>query len=101
MTTRRWDVTSHASGFEAALSRIEPDGETDAANAQKAHKEVAAVLEADGKLAGLGVKPLLIGSYARHVSIRRVKDVDMFARLFEATSTTWPGETYDHVVAVL
>lgn len=92
-------MTSHASEFAAALSRIEPDA--DAANAQKAHKQVAAVLEADERLAGLGVDPLLIGSYARHVSIRRVKDVDMFARLHEATSTTWPGKTYDHVVDVL
>ncbi len=77
-----------------ALSRIEPNA--DAANAQKAHKEVAAVLEADEKLVELGVDPLLIGSYARHVSIRRVKDVDMFARLNKATATTWPGKTYDH-----
>ena len=92
-------LTSHVDGFKKALERIEPGD--DASNAQEAHKQVAGVLEADDKLKRLGVRPLLIGSYRRNVSIRRVKDVDMFGRLDNATETTWPGEIYNHVVDLL
>jgi Second Messenger Oligonucleotide or Dinucleotide Synthetase domain len=92
-------LTSHAAEFKDALGRIEPG--LDAENAAAAHKDVATRLKADEKLKGLGVSPLLIGSYARNVSIRRVKDVDMFVRLPYATATTWPGATYDHVFEVL
>lgn len=92
-------MTSHPTRFNQALQRIEPGD--DATHAQAAHQLVADALCADPKLKGLGVNPLLIGSYARDVSIRRVKDVDLFARLKNATATTWPGETYDHVVEVL
>ena len=49
----------------------------DAKNAADAHKQVSAVLEADGRLTNLGVSCFLIGSYGRDVSIKRVKDVDV------------------------
>lgn len=88
-----------ATQFKAALSRIEP--EEDAKNAAEAHKQVRAVLEADDKLTKLGISPILIGSYAREVTIRRVKDVDVFARLQKATASLRPGEILDRVTDVL
>lgn len=88
-----------ATQFKAALGRIEP--KTDAKNAAKAHKKVTEALEADEWLTDLGVSTFLIGSYGRDVSIRRVKDVDVFARLENATSSLRPGEILDHVTDVL
>jgi len=85
--------------FGDALSSIEP--EDDAKNAADAHKQVSTVLEADDRLKALGVRCILIGSYGRDVSIRRVKDVDVFARLEKATSALRPGNILDHVTAVL
>ncbi|AXB44623.1 nucleotidyltransferase [Amycolatopsis albispora] len=88
-----------ATQFDAALRRIEP--QTDAQNAADAHKQVSGALEADDRLRELGVSPVLIGSYGRDVSIKRVKDVDVFARLRNATATLRPGEILDHVKDVL
>ena len=88
-----------ATQFKAALGRIEP--KTDAENAAKAHKRVTAALEADDTLKDLGVSTVLIGSYGRDVSIKRVKDVDVFARLKNATSSLQPGKILDHVTDVL
>jgi hypothetical protein len=65
--------------FKDALTTIEPDD--DVANAIVARDQVVAVLKADQKLKGWGVDPILIGSYKRHVSIKRIKDVDIFCRL--------------------
>ena len=56
--------------FGKALSAVEPDD--DATHAQDAHAQVSEVLEGDERLRGLGVDPVLIGSYKRHVSIKRV-----------------------------
>ncbi len=65
--------------FKDALSAIEPlDDKT---NAPDAHRLVRDALEADSKLASYGVSSVLIGSYKRNVSIRRIKDVDVFVRL--------------------
>jgi len=88
-----------ATQFKKALGDIEP--EIDAKNAADAHKQVTAELEADERLRGLGVSPVLIGSYGRDVSIKRVKDVDVFARLTKATATLRPGDILDHVTKVL
>ena len=88
-----------ATQFKAALGRIEP--EEDANNAAEAHKEVSAALKADDRLKKLGVSPFLIGSYGRDVSIKRVKDVDVFVRLEKATSSLRPGDILDHVTGVL
>ncbi|RSD10310.1 nucleotidyltransferase domain-containing protein [Amycolatopsis eburnea] len=88
-----------ATQFKAALTSIEP--QADAQNAAKAHDQVTAALEADDRLAKLGISPVLIGSYGRDVSIKRVKDVDVFARLTKATSTLRPGKILDHVTEVL
>jgi hypothetical protein len=88
-----------ATQFKAALGRIEPD--KDAENAAEAHKQVSAVLEADVRLQKLGIATFLIGSYGRDVSIKRVKDVDVFARLEKATSSLRPGDILDHVTDLL
>lgn len=70
--------------FKKASSNIEPN--TDAENAKRAHEEVRPLLEANDLLRELGVETRLIGSYGRNVSIRRVKDVDVFVMLPNADS---------------
>lgn len=75
-------MTALANYFKDALANIEP--ETDKVNAATAHAEVSKVLRADTQLQKVGVSPVLIGSYARNVSIKRVKDVDVFGRLENA-----------------
>lgn len=85
--------------FQEALKNIEPGD--DATNAKNAHAEVSNFLKADPWLKNLGVDPYLIGSYAREVSIRRVKDVDVFARLRKATSDLRPGQILDKMENVL
>ena len=62
--------------FKDALSKIEP-GE-DAEHAAEAHAEVRDVLDGHADLVEWGLHTVLIGSYRREVSIRRVKDVDVF-----------------------
>lgn len=92
-------MSTLATQFKTALTRIEPG--QDAGNVAKAHKRVREALEADQRLIDLGVSPVLIGSYGRDVSIKRVKDVDVFVRLTKATSALRPGDILDHVTAVL
>ena len=75
--------------FAAALINIEPTT-VDKDSAPQAHKQVSDALAADSVIAGWGFKPLLIGSYKRHVSIRRMKDVDVFCRLFEVADVELP-----------
>jgi len=79
--------------FKEALKNIEPDD--DKKNAAKAHNEVREVLLADSRLVDMGIDPILIGSYAREVSIKRVKDVDVFARLYELDKDDSPGKILD------
>jgi len=88
-----------ATEFKAALGQIEP--KTDADNAAKAHCEVSEALKADDWLIELGIETFLIGSYGRNVSIKRVKDVDVFVRLAKATSSLRPGKILDHVTKIL
>ncbi len=98
-------MATHASLFEKALQNVEPQRITpgdDAHNARLAHAEVREVLQADAKLCeGWGVKPKLIGSYARDVSIRRIKDVDVFCRLTTAPETLAPGQAMTEFERVL
>ncbi|MFC4013393.1 hypothetical protein ACFOY2_39630 [Nonomuraea purpurea] len=79
--------------FRDALSNIQPT--EDEKHAAEAHAEVSKVLTSYDKLKRLGIKPILIGSYAREASIRRVKDVDVFGRLTEADDTLAPGKAMD------
>ena len=76
--------------FLTALSNIQPA--QDEKNAAVAHAEVSRVLCGFDKLKALGISPILIGSYAREVSIRRVKDVDVFGRMTKADDKLGPGE---------
>lgn len=85
--------------FKTALSNIEPGD--DATNAKRAHERVTEALQADDRCRRLGVSSVLIGSYARDVSIRRVKDVDVFVRLTKADEDLRPGDILDHLQAVL
>lgn len=71
--------------FEECLStrlRIDVDA------AAEAHKEVRKVLEGDATLSKWGVDTILIGSYARAVSIYPCNDVDVFTKLPDCTETS-------------
>ena len=60
-----------------------------------AHVEVRSVLRADGELRRHGLDDVLIGSYARRVSIWPGKDVDVFGRLTnENVSSIIPDAAY-------
>jgi Second Messenger Oligonucleotide or Dinucleotide Synthetase domain len=69
-----------SAGFDVATTKVEPDV-GDVTKAASAHREVRSVLEADDLLKDWGIDSVLIGSYRRQVSIRRIKDVDVFCRL--------------------
>src|SRR5262249_47745953 len=77
--------------FEQAKKNVEPSPE-DKVNAREAHHEVREVLERDVELRGLGVDTILIGSYAREVSIRRMKDVDVFSKLLSLPPAVGPRD---------
>lgn len=77
--------------FKKALENIEP--KADKVNAPDAHKQVRDALEADDVLSSYGIDPILIGSYKRDVSIRRIKDVDVFARM-----TSLPDDVTAHQI---
>lgn len=83
------DVPQLTTQFAEALRGIEPTGE-DKTNAPAAHGEVRDALLADETLANWGLNHVLIGSYRRHVSIRRMKDVDVFGRLSELPKEVEP-----------
>lgn len=85
--------------FNDALSSIEPGD--DKTNAPAAHRLVRDALEADANLAEYGVTPVLIGSYKRNVSIKRIKDVDVFVRLPEVPSDVTSRDILDRFFSVL
>ncbi len=85
--------------FKDALSSIEPGD--DKANAPEAHKIVRAALLSDSKLTDYGADPVLIGSYKRNVSIKRIKDVDVFVRLPEIPNDVTSQQILDRFFRVL
>ena len=88
-------MTELAGGFADALEHIEPDkGDKD--NAKGAHAAVRAHLAEDEDLTAWGINPILIGSYARNVAIRRVKDVDVFCRLDDLPAGISAQTLLDH-----
>lgn len=89
-----------ASSFETAQSNIEPSDD-DWTNAPQSHQNIADILGADDTLNGWGINPILIGSYGRQVSIRRVYDVDMFCRLDEYPDGVGADEVLKRVYEVL
>lgn len=66
--------------FNEAKRNVEPSDD-DKNSAPGCHEEVRDALDDNDYLASLGIKSVLIGSYRRNVSIRRVKDVDVLCRL--------------------
>ena len=85
--------------FKDALAAIEPGD--DASHAADAHAEVRDVLDGDKELTGWGLNTVLIGSYKRHVSIRRVKDVDVFCELPKLPDEQDPQDLLDKFAGVL
>jgi hypothetical protein len=86
--------------FNQALSNIEPTS-ADKDNAPKAHEQIREALKADSTISGWGFDPILIGSYKRQVSIRRVKDVDVFGRLSTVPPDLPPSEILSQFERVL
>lgn len=86
--------------FKKALGLIEPSDD-DKSNAPKAHQSVREVLEANATLVGYGIDSVLIGSYKRSVSIRRMKDVDVFLRLPNLPTDVTADKVLDLVHSVL
>jgi hypothetical protein len=90
-----------AEQFKDAKGKIEPKAE-DVDHAASAHKEVRTALEDSDVLSDMGVDTILIGSYARHVSIHRMRDVDVFSKLLDAPSEMSPDDllrTFAEVLA--
>ena len=85
--------------FKDALSKIEP-GE-DAEHAAEAHAEVRDVLDGHADLVEWGLHSVLIGSYRREVSIRRVKDVDVFCELPNLPDDEDPQDLLDKFANLL
>ncbi|KJL44938.1 hypothetical protein RS81_00406 [Microbacterium terrae] len=85
--------------FKDALSQVEP-GE-DAAHAAEAHAEVRDVLHGHSDLVEWGLHSVLIGSYRREVSIRRVKDVDVFCELPSLPEDQDPQDLLDKFARLL
>ena len=79
-----------AAQFEQAKSNVSPPHD-DVSNASEAHTEVRQALETSAVLTDFAIDTILIGSYARHVAIRRIKDVDVFSKLPRVPSTITPG----------
>lgn len=86
--------------FEDAKGNVEPEVE-DKTHAATAHADVREVLESDPDLTAAGIDTVLIGSYKRQVSIRRVKDVDVLSKLPALSTTKDPQELLDDVTDVL
>lgn len=88
------------SQFAGAKRRVEATA-TDKANAKAAHEDVRDCLEDDETLKAYGIDTVLIGSYKRHVAIRRVKDVDVLSKLPELPREVGPRQLLGYFEAVL
>lgn len=88
------------SQFSKALESIEPSAD-DKSNAPEVHKSVRAALTSAAELKEWGLNPVLIGSYKRNVSIRRVTDVDVFCRMDDIDDDVAPGKVLDTFYEVL
>lgn len=86
--------------FSKALEKIEPSAE-DKANAPEAHMAVRDALTSADELKEWGLNPVLIGSYKRNVSIRRVNDVDVFCRMDDIDDAVSAVEVLDKFFEVL
>lgn len=86
--------------FSDASGRVEPTI-LDKSTASAAHLAVRAVLESDPVLRDWGIDSVLIGSYKRHVSIRRINDVDVFCKLPGVGTDVAPAELLSNFRRVL
>lgn len=86
--------------FAEALRNVEPDDD-DKSNAPEAHKAVREALEADPTLKSYGIDTVLIGSYKRSVSIKRIKDVDVLSRMPDLPDDVTSKDILDHFFKVL
>lgn len=89
-----------SSQFSQALVAIEPSAD-DKTNAPEAHNAVRAALTSSDDLKDWDLATVLIGSYKRDVSIRRVKDVDVFCRMEDIDSDVDPSTVLNTFHAVL
>ncbi|MGC4173995.1 SMODS domain-containing nucleotidyltransferase [Demequina sp.] len=89
-----------ADGFDGALGVINPSP-GDRAQAIEAHLSVRATLERDPQLVAWGIDSVLIGSYARRVSIHRAKDVDVFCKLLSLPDDIPPQRVINAVYDLL
>lgn len=85
--------------FRDALAAIEPA--EDAEHAAEAHEEVRRVLNSREDFKDWGLETLLIGSYRRQVSIRRVKDADVFCQLPDLPVDVDPQDLLDRFLSAL
>ena len=88
-----------AEQFRDAKSRVEPK-EVDTKNAIDAHLGLREAVENCEELKDMGIDTVLIGSYARHVSIHRMRDVDVLSKLPDADERE-PGALLDTFEACL
>ena len=79
-----------AEQFAQAKSNVNPT-DVDVRHASDAHQEVRHALETSDELKPLGIDTVLIGSYSRHVAIKRIKDVDVFSKLPQLDHGANPG----------
>ena len=86
--------------FGQALTNIEVNG-SKRQKAINAHTEIQELLVQDMLLRSWGINTRLIGSYGRQTAIYPGKDVDVFARLENLTTSANPEEIYAGVWAVL
>jgi tRNA nucleotidyltransferase (CCA-adding enzyme) len=86
--------------FEEAVRNVEPSDD-DKRDASDAHQEVRDCLSEDPGLNAWGIETVLIGSYKRHVSIRRVRDVDVLSKLPDFPDGVAPGDVLDAVGTAL
>lgn len=93
-------VANLSNCFTTALTMIEPSP-ADKKNAPLAHSSVREVLAGAEALKDWGLSPVLIGSYKRDVSIRRVKDVDVFCRMESIDSNVSGQEVLNAFFKVL
>lgn len=86
--------------FKVASANIEPD-RADIDNASAAHEAVRGILESDEYFKSMGIDTRLIGSYGRHVSIKRIKDADVFSMLTANTASLTSVGLLDDLEGVL
>jgi hypothetical protein len=86
--------------FASAVTNVTIRGEK-RERAIAAHTEITDLLEAAPQLCAWGIKPRLIGSYARQTARYPGKDVDVFLRFTALDISRDPRLVYDEVARVL